>query len=330
MNNDIKLYIPQLIFNKSSQLKIGPIHYVSSPDQGIQVSFPSPITAIDASALLYLIANIQALYNDKETAAPEPYFRHAFLPEPQHPKTTIDTDSFDHGLVKALDSVLNVGQLHYLQTLHYLVESMRSPVIGHQFIFLALGFEALFDLNPQLPTPDLRQRLRPLLHLKFSQPIELMWKWVEQFYAIKTSLHKRSHDVRLLFLENPNVSAPLLLIGQKLLIYALYDTLFLNRHLSGVEGTASTPDDFKKIHPENVLLFFWSEEMLLRKITLLEIQHDTQANDKDLQLLKAIWKKMHRHIRHSATENLPKELRFQPSPPDLLKEYSDLISRFEN
>lgn len=135
-------------------------------------------------------------------------------------------------------------------------------------IFLASSFEALFDINHRHPNADFKHKLRPLLHLKYSGPVELFWKWIDDFYEAKRQI---VHGERLpdpLFQINPNFEVSHILIGIKLFIYSSYYTLFKYHLLTSETFDTYTPPDFKWIHPEEVLLFFWTETNLLKKLDL--------------------------------------------------------------
>ncbi len=57
------------------------------------------------------------------------------------------------------------------------------------FLFLVTAFETLFDLDPNHPGADLKQKLRPVLHVKFGPPLETIWKWIDGFFEIKTAIN---------------------------------------------------------------------------------------------------------------------------------------------
>ncbi|MBA2367504.1 MAG: hypothetical protein H0V82_00590 [Candidatus Protochlamydia sp.] len=133
-------------------------------------------------------------------------------------------------------------------------------------IFLASSFEALFDIDDKQAAADFKHKLRPLLHLKYAKPVELFWKWVADFYEVKRKIVHGGETPDPIFRINPNFEISHLLIGIKLFIYSAYYTLHTHHLLSSTHNDPYTPPDFKWIHPEEILLFFWTEENLLKKI----------------------------------------------------------------
>ena len=136
-------------------------------------------------------------------------------------------------------------------------------------IFIASSFEALFDINDKQAAADFKHKLRPLLHLKYGKPVELFWKWVDDFYEVKRHIvHGGDHILDPFFRYNPNFEISHILIGIKLFVYSVYYTLFQYRLLHSIHEDPFTPPDFKWIHPEEILLFFWTESFLLHKLSL--------------------------------------------------------------
>lgn len=148
-------------------------------------------------------------------------------------------------------------------------------------IFLASSFEALFDINEKQAAADFKHKLRPLLHLKYAKPMELFWKWVDDFYEVKRKIVHGGETPDPLFRINPNFEIHHLLIGIKLFIYSAYYTLHTHSLLSSTHTDPYTPPDFKWIHPEEVLLFFWTEENLLRKLHFYLTQTGEKVSEEE-------------------------------------------------
>ena len=147
-------------------------------------------------------------------------------------------------------------------------------------IFLATSFEVLFDVNEKEPVSDLKHKLRPFLHLKYGGPLEVFWKWIDDFYRIKKDLIHGDTVLDPVFQLNPNFKVSHLLIGIKLFIYSICYSLYKSNLLSSTHFDLFTPPDFKWIHPEEILLFFWTEENLLNKINLFiekALKEDSEA-----------------------------------------------------
>ncbi len=135
-------------------------------------------------------------------------------------------------------------------------------------IFLASSFETLFEINDKHPAADFKHKLRPLLHLKYSRPVEIFWKWVDDFYEVKRRIIHGEPFLDPLFRINPNFEISHIFLGIKLFVYAIYYHLFKFHLLHSTYEDLYTPPDFKWIHPEEIILFFWTEPALLRKLSL--------------------------------------------------------------
>lgn len=133
-------------------------------------------------------------------------------------------------------------------------------------ILLTTGFESLFDINDKNAASDFKHKLRPLLHLKYSRPLEIFWKWIDTFYDLKRNIVHGGNTKDSCFKHNPNFQISHLFIGIKLFIYSVYYMLFKNKLISSKSYDPYTPPDFKWIHPEEVLLLFWTEDSLLKKL----------------------------------------------------------------
>lgn len=166
-------------------------------------------------------------------------------------------------------------------------------------VFLTSSFEALFDINDKHPVADLKHKLRPLLHLKYSKPVERFWKWVDDFYEVKRQIIHGGTIPDPLFRANPNFEVPHILIGIKLFIYSVYYSLFKYHLLTSQTFDLYTPPDFKWIHPEEVLLFFWNEEELLQQLNLFIEQAQTTPHQEelyaDIHLLSNLFISMYEH-----------------------------------
>lgn len=160
----------------------------------------------------------------------------------------------------------------------YFSEAIFEP---EDVIFLATGFETLFDLNEKQPAADFKHKLRLLLHLKYSTPVELFWKWVDDFYLVKRRILHGEIFLDPLFRLNPNFEISHIFLGIKLFVYAAYYHLHRFSSLPSSHEDPFTPADFKWIHPEEILLFFWTEPSLLRKLNLLVVQSEREEKKEE-------------------------------------------------
>lgn len=198
-------------------------------------------------------------------------------------------------------------------------------------LFLASSFDVLLDIDDKYPASDFRHKVRPMLHLKFSKPVELFWKWVDSFYLLKKQVIHGLPNPPDLYTENPNFQIPLLHIGVKLFVYVVYYKLFRDHLVESVNYSHSTPPDFKWIHPEEILLFFWTEESLLRKISLLLMQKQggkvSEDNERDLALLVSTCSTLMERFSKGKGEPY---VTFIKTPQEVLDRYYSTISNYSD
>jgi len=262
---------------------------------------------IDALYLLYFTCTFRNLYNGTEILPFEPFRKMIpgsleFIEDPSNWKSleinakdrndAICLHLFYPELCQAFGSMLtsiyttpetNEGYKRMIRSIRYLVDRFFPRFVNllgqglafsealfepEDIIYLASAFESLFNIDEKDPVSDLKHKLRPLLHLKYSKPLELFWKWVHDFYNVKKSIIHGGTNPDPLFRGNPNFEVSHVLIATKLFIYSVYSMLFKFHLLESKTSDPYTPPDFRWIHPEEVLLFFWTEVSLLRKMHL--------------------------------------------------------------
>lgn len=202
-------------------------------------------------------------------------------------------------------------------------------------IFLASSFESLFNLDgSQATAADFKHKLRPLLHLKYSRPVEIFWKWVDDFYDVKRRILHGDTFLDPLFRLNPNFEISHILLGIKLFVYSVYYYLFKYQLLESTHVDAYTPPDFKWIHPEEILLFFWTESSVLEKVNLFINQSEQgQLKDEalaDMNLLTTLFVSL--YDRYYLSEQIKGEgiVRFIPSPmAELNKEGGNILEKLK-
>lgn len=273
----------------SNKIDLGSIIFLNS-DDGIKLVINEEIKeprgcGQDALYCLYFATYAHQLYENRDT----PLF-------PRNEILTINAEAIDYEVLKALGELLKRKYIDkdpeatsLLQSILYFVDRDMSHNLRVKLLMLSLGFQVLLKLNPQFPEAGLRQELRPLLHMKFSKPIELLWGFVDQFYRSLKKALDGLLDERPYFDQNPNIHIPLDIVAEKLLIYTIYEKLFRSKLIKGHEGFPTTPDDFQHIHPETVMLFFWPQDTLIKKFSLFEMPGEQYQNE--LSMLKSIWKK---------------------------------------
>lgn len=214
----------------------------------------------------------------------------------------------------------------------YFSEEIFEP---EDVIFLASSFESLFNLDgSQATAADFKHTLRPLLHLKYSRPVEIFWKWVDDFYEVKRRILHGETFLDPLFRLNPNFEVSHILLGIKLFVYAVYYYLFKYQLLQSTHVDPYTPPDFKWIHPEEILLFFWTESSVLEKVNLF-IKQSEQGLLKDealadMNLLTTLFVSL--YDRYYLSEQIKGEgiVRFIPSPvSELKKEGIEILEKLK-
>lgn len=193
-------------------------------------------------------------------------------------------------------------------------------------LFLSSSFESLFTIDDKDPAADFKHKLRPLLHLKYSRPVEIFWKWVDDFYDLKRKIVHQGSSPDPIFRLNPNFEISHVLLGVKLFIYAVYYKLFQFELVAPIHFDSFTPPDFKWIHPEETLLFFWTESSIIRKLNVFikraqESQKD-QESLSEISLLSDLFLSIYeRYYLHPQSN----QVRFKPSPLDKIEENAKQI-----
>jgi hypothetical protein len=190
-------------------------------------------------------------------------------------------------------------------------------------IFLASGFEALFNINEKQPAPDFKHKFRSLLYLKYGPAVEIFWKWVDDFYRVKYTITHGETFLNPYFRLNPNFEISHIFLGIKLFVYAVYYTLFQHQLVHSTHVDPYTPPDFKWIHPQEVMLFFWTEENLLQRLSLLirQIRQDPNKAElyADVHLLSHLCTSLYDLYYFQRLKYKKETVRFIPSPVVRLK-----------
>lgn len=188
-------------------------------------------------------------------------------------------------------------------------------------LFLSSSFESLFNINDKDPAADFKHKLRPMLHLKYSLPVEIFWKWVDDFFDLRRKIVHQGSSPDPIFRLNPNFEISHVMLGIKIFIYAVYYKLYQYQLITPIHVDAYTPPDFKWIHPEEILLFFWTESSLLQKLSVFikraqEIPED-QELFAEISLLSDLFLSIYeRYYLHPASD----QVRFMPSPVETIRD----------
>jgi len=194
-------------------------------------------------------------------------------------------------------------------------------------LILSTAFESLFNINPREPAPDLKQKLRPILQLKFGKPVEIIWKWIDGFYDMKTKVIHTGEIPRQMFRENESFTVPFLSFAVKLFIYSIYYKLTTHRLIEGRQRNIYYPHEFSSIEREEVISFLWPEENLLKKISILVLQIEQGKTSEeylsDLTMLGNIYIHMMKnfYFTHSAADDID----FIPTPKETIEPFIEAI-----
>lgn len=202
-------------------------------------------------------------------------------------------------------------------------------------IFLTTSFETLFNINDKHPSSDFKHKLRPLLQLKYSRPVEIFWKWVDDFYQLKRQIILGEPFLNTRFQFNPNFEISHPFLGIKLLVYSIYYQLFKLHLLHPIHVDSYSPPDFYSIHPEEVLLFFWTEITLLQKIKInvnhFLFKHLNEELISELHLLTSLFVSLYERYYLQQQINGVGMVLFIPTPAaDLSIQGSPIIQLLEN
>lgn len=189
---------------------------------------------------------------------------------------------------------------------------------AEDIVFLATSFEALFDLSDEHPHIDFKHKLRPMLGLRYSNAVELLWQWVDGFFDLREQIVHGRPLPDATFQANPNFDISYFYLGMKLFLYGVYCRMHAYQLLSGTcEHPGGSPLNFKWITPEEILAFFWPEEALFTRICKIinELEKEWNHPDlrQDLTFMGRLLLYMLNHYSHqTGFENL--SVRWKPTP----------------
>lgn len=351
--NTTYAYLPFVKLAADQSIALGPVTF--SPENNItaiSISLNVPPEKkeslfIDSLYLFYFAATFKELYHNTDI----PHFK-TFTKvlmannrdkDPSSSQPSIVIDQLDSAIINALGKALNEIYtqkepnpqiLRLVRSIRFFVDSFlenfenlsEGTPLSHWFydpedtVFLSASFESLLDINEVHPVQDFKQKLRPMLHLNFSKPVEIFWKWVDGFYEIKKKIVKNGESPDQVFAENPNFRIPYLYLGVKLFIYTIYNQLHKHKLLDGNNDLDST----------EVLLFLWPEENLLRKISLLMMEFEKSAhqeeNAKELNTLSSLFAAINKHYFLNPQKH--PHIQYIPCDKSILERYAQPIINY--
>jgi hypothetical protein len=150
-------------------------------------------------------------------------------------------------------------------------------------VLLVTSFEALFHLKEEIPHIDLKHKLRPMLGLRYSTAVELVWSFVEGFFHLRDQVVHGQALPDIYFRANKSYAISYFYLGIKLFLYGVYWRLHSCKLITSLDGdTAWRPLHFQWVSAEEILAFFWPEEELLERLIKLSERLAMQPNAPDL------------------------------------------------
>jgi hypothetical protein len=93
---------------------------------------------------------------------------------------------------------------------------------AEDIVYLATSFEALFDLSDEHPHIEFKHKLRPMLGLRYSNSVELLWQWVDGFFSLREQIIHGRPLTETSFQANPNFDISYFYLVMKLFLYGVY------------------------------------------------------------------------------------------------------------
>lgn len=218
----------------------------------------------------------------------------------------------------------------FFEQFTYLSEknSISQFFIPENLLFLGTSFDILLNINELYSSSDFKQKARQMLHLEHSRPIELLWRWVEGFYTLRKKVLYGAEPQDFIFKANHSFEVPYLYMANKLYIYLVYYTLFRYKLIHGKEINIFTPPDFTWIHPEEILQFFWTEDNLLRKLSI-NLRQIITGEEVSVRIPEArMLSRLYIQLYHKYFISKPlTPVIFYPSDLSLIEEYIKTIQR---
>jgi len=199
------------------------------------------------------------------------------------------------------------------------------------FLFLVTAFETLYDIDKTHSEPDFKQKLRPVIHLKFGTPMETIWKWIDGFYRIEEELIHEGTLPDPIFRENQNFEIPYLSFAVKLFIYSIYHKLYGMGLVPATRQAEFMPLVFEGIDRSETLGFLWPETEILKKISILLMQltHGKVRQETllDVSMLSLIYRNI---LKYHENRQNGGDIQFIPTPKNELQPIVEAIENYSD
>lgn len=206
----------------------------------------------------------------------------------------------------------------------------KSHFKAETLLFLVTAFETLLDIPPG-SVSDFKYRMRGIVHMMYGHAMELFWKWVDGLYQLKTQVLSKANVGEAIFKANPNFEVAFLYLGMRLFIYAAAYHLCEMKFIAKVQTPLGHLPSSLSIHREEIMLFFWPEEYLLKVIANnLDQWGDEKYYQEDhltsLFHINLYCTLYHRYIK-GKNKDTYSEIRFHRSPKEQIQPHLDAIRR---
>lgn len=142
-------------------------------------------------------------------------------------------------------------------------EKLHQP---EDIIFLIASFESLLSLTESNPQFELKQQMRSIFALRYTESIDSLWNWIDGLYRIKNESMKGNDAIDIYYRRNPNFTVSYFYLGVHVFLYAVHAEMF-RKGLISLEGQdESASPDFTWIKSQNVLIFLWPEKAALKQV----------------------------------------------------------------
>lgn len=320
-NFTFKALLPLLKLQDGLLLSMGPLQFRET-SHGVAIDMSGEIAdtfvqpmIVDGVYLLYFLAAFPHGQLERSHLPTDPFRKIIFEEKNAHGENRFFLENLDLYHAKALGYLLDEvyhesGERRpLLRALRFFVDRYVHPFGDalHQvsdpedITYLELAFESLFDLEGANQVPYLKQQIRMLLNLKFGRPLELMWKCIEGFYVQLSDVVHGGGSEHEIYSANPNFSLPSRILLRNIFLFAFYQKLAAKGWMPDLGEDSFGFVRISGYDPLDIVVYFWDEATLLRKISTLLMQVGNgvvkAGTWEDLHLLSAVWEKMH-HKEH--------------------------------
>lgn len=221
---------------------------------------------------------------------------------------------FVDGLMRKFENIASAG-------LKDLPRAFHPELI----IFLMTAYDTLFHIEQQSSPSDLKQILRPMLKLKYSRSVELLWSWVDGLYKHFSSAVHGGEESGYSYTANKSLKLSYLRIGLKVYIYSMLHKLFELGLIEPTSPEEDTPLEFLEISPKEILLLLWSQEDILKKLSILLMQITEGKNTKEYRQDAKHLAELYNLYNVKFSKPQSSHIHYNPPDPEAIESYVKAI-----